>query len=936
MAIGGSKRFRFRSGEEGRTKARVSRGNKGFITIGMASVVLVVSAALGLGAPEHATLLSLLSGHGWLTEDTQGQVVLANGQTGHVDFRDTVTTAKGDILEVVQTGTSAVLVDRTTGTAGTLNLSDTTGQAQVQTQNQIAGDGRGSLGTPADPDAQNELVPTNGVDLFDIHKGSGEIALLDPVTGHVVSEKKVGGDLTSGVVDQHGVLWVESRATGAMIGVGIHAGTLQVKKVNNSVVAPGDSVLLSAVNGSPAVLDCSRGVFFLAPGGVPATAVDIHPASLARSAVISPVISGSTVPMAAPGTVILVQGSHVQAVDLPGTQGDRFGPPVPFGSKIYVPDLRTGTVYILTDQGHATGQVITVSGQPDLLTVAIQNGALFVNNPDSPHAFAVPLVGSPMPINEADPNAPTNVSVPTTVPVVTPTTIVPTAPGSSPGGSTVAPTAPSAPVDPQATPGNAQVTVSWSASNDDGSPIKAYTISWSAAGGGSVSVAGNQESKVISNLANGQVYTFSVRATNSVGTGPGAQTPAVKPVSTTPGAPTGPIKATPEQDGSILVAWGEADAGGLSISGYTVTPVAADGSTLTPVVSSGTGLSLDIGASDGIIIGTSYTFTVSAMSTSGIEGPVSVASNMATASSNALAVTNLTGTATGRGTITVTWDSCVDACATGSTVTSYEVSLSPPTQSPIPNVPAAPGGTQTAPPITGLTDGTSYTVTVTPVNAWGPGQPTSEPVTTEGAPTATITGYTANQGPSVTVNFTVDFHGATPGNNCNIANLSGGASSPSGSCSSLTASVPTYNTSYSGGTLSVTTPEFATTAVASVNFSSGLKNLDADATPDYGPTTPGDKYSGPNSGTCPQASFVNCAANLAGGATVYGECWENGGLVNNLQSAVSTETQSDVWIEVSGPASGFMISMWFKPGVPLGADSTDPSTSPAAQQLPHC
>jgi hypothetical protein len=920
-------------------RRRSMKGSRGFVTIGVVALVLVVSVALGVGAPEHARLLSLVSGHGWLSDDSQDQVVLANGQTGQVDYRDIVTNADGDHLEVVQTGNSAILVDATKGTAGALNLNQQIGQSQSQTQTSIAGDGKGSLGTSVDPGVQNELVPTNGVDMFDIHKASGEVALLDPLSNHVVAEKKVGRDLTSGVLDQHGVLWVESKATGSMIGLAVHSGVLQVRRLNNSVVAPGDDVLLSAVNGSPAVLDRSRGIFFMAPGGIPAAAIDIEPSSLARTAVVAPMINGSTIPLASPGTVILIRGSSINSVHLPGTQGDVFGPPVPFGSRIYVPDLHTGTVFVLNDQGHTDGASIKVSGNPSLTNVAIQNGSLFINNPDSSNAYSVLQNGTLLPINEDDPKAPTNAKTPMIVPTPAPlvgTAAVPTAvpttaqPGSSPAPA-VAATAPSAPVNPMAAPGKAQATVSWSAANADGSAITKYTVSWSDAGGGSVLVPGNQLSVVIPNLTNGRSYTFTVTAANGVGSGPGSQTQAVTPTSKTPGTTAPPI-ATAEINGSITVAWNKPDAGGLSISGYTVTPIASGGSTLTPVQSTGTGLSINLAANAGIAIGTSYTFTVTATSSSGVEGAPSAVSNAVTASAPPLAVVGLSPISNGKGAISVSWTSCVSACASGDPVTSYQVSLSPAPPAPI-TVPAASGNTQSK-VITGLSDLTQYTVTVSAENKWGAGQPASQSVSTEGAPTAAVASYTpSGSGLTVDVNFTVDFHGTAPGT-CSISNLTNGAAAQGGSCSSQAVSVPTYNSPYSG-TLNVITNDYGTVATG-ISFQSGFKALDADGTPDYGPYNPAVTYSGPSSGTCPGPAFSGCGSNVAGPSTVYAACWTTGGTVNNLQSNASPEATSTVWLQMANGLSGYMSSMWFNPGVSLSTNSSDPSTSPAALQLPHC
>ena len=75
-----------------------------------------------------------------------------------------------------------------------------------------------------------------------------------------------------------------------------------------------------------------------------------------------------------------------------------------------------------------------------------------------------------------------------------------------------------------ATAGNPSATVSWSAPANGGSPITMYTITPYLAGvaQASTQVAGSPPptTGTVNGLTNGDAYTFTVTATNAVGTGP--------------------------------------------------------------------------------------------------------------------------------------------------------------------------------------------------------------------------------------------------------------------------------------------------------------------------------------------------------------------------------------------------------------------------------
>jgi len=178
-------------------------------------------------------------------------------------------------------------------------------------------------------------------------------------------------------------------------------------------------------------------------------------------------------------------------------------------------------------------------------------------------------------------------------------------------------TVPGAPVIDNVTAGNATAAVTFSAPAwTGGSAVKSYTVT--AAPGG-MTATGNAGPLTVTGLANGTAYTFTVTATNAVGSGPPSPPSDSVTPATVPGAPSA-VSAT-AGDGVASVAFtAPSSDGGSAITGYTVTANPGD---LT-----GTGTSGPITVS-GLDNGTAYTFTVTATNATGT-GTSSAASNRVT------------------------------------------------------------------------------------------------------------------------------------------------------------------------------------------------------------------------------------------------------------------------------------------------------------------
>ena len=190
-------------------------------------------------------------------------------------------------------------------------------------------------------------------------------------------------------------------------------------------------------------------------------------------------------------------------------------------------------------------------------------------------------------------------------------------------GVVTPPAAPGAPTGVTAMAGDRTAVVAWTAPADGGSTISSYTVTPYVGGVAQTptTVTGNppSPSAAVTGLTNGTTYTFTVTATNAVGTGPvSAPSNAVTPAGAT--APAAPIGASAlPGSGSATVSWTAPADGGSPITLYTVTPfVGAVAQAPTTVSGSPPATTAFVG---GLGDGTTYTFTVTATNIVGTSPP---------------------------------------------------------------------------------------------------------------------------------------------------------------------------------------------------------------------------------------------------------------------------------------------------------------------------
>ncbi|MEZ0267196.1 MAG: fibronectin type III domain-containing protein, partial [Phycisphaerae bacterium] len=314
---------------------------------------------------------------------------------------------------------------------------------------------------------------------------------------------------------------------------------------------------------------------------------------------------------------------------------------------------------------------------------------------------------------------------------VTATNSAGTGPASPPSNSVTPATVPGAPAIGPATAGDSLATVAFTPPfSNGGSAVTSYTVTSSPGG---FTASGPASPITVSGLTNGTAYTFTVTATNAVGTGPPSAASNSATPAAFPGSPTG-VVATAGNAQATVAFTPPISSGGTPITSYTVTSSPGGFTAIGPASP------ITVG---GLTNGTAYTFTVTATNAVGA-GPASAPSNSVTPAGVPGAPT-IAFAAAGN---TQAGIAFTPPPSNGSPITSYTATSSP-------------GGIVTsgaASPIivSGLTNGTAYTFTVTATNAVGTG-PASAPsnsVTPAAVPGPPTIGPATAGNTQATVTFT--------------------------------------------------------------------------------------------------------------------------------------------------------------------------------------
>ena len=396
------------------------------------------------------------------------------------------------------------------------------------------------------------------------------------------------------------------------------------------------------------------------------------------------------------------------------------------------------------------------------------------------------------------------------------------------------PVVPSAPQSLAATAGSGSVSLTWTASaNNGGAAISGYNIyrGTSPNGEAATAVATVTGTSFTDNgLTNGTTYYYKVAAVNSAGTSPQSGEASATPAGVQATVPTAPQSLTATAGSStVKLSWSAPSSnGGSPITGYNVyRGTSAGQESATPVATNVTTTSF---TDSGLTNGTTYYYTVAAVNAVG----VSPQSGEASATPQATVPSAPSGlvASAGNGSVMLSWT--VPNSDGSSGITGYKLyrGTSPGSETPY--------ATSVTSSFTdsSVTNGTTYYYTVAAVNAVGTGPQSAEANATP-QPAATVP--TAPQALTATgSNGAVQLSWSAPASNGGAAVTSYNVyrSTTAGGEGSTPVATGVTGTSYADSPLTNGTTYYYT--VAAVNaVGTGPQSAEANATPKAGaPTAP--------------------------------------------------------------------------------------------------
>ncbi|GAA1450042.1 fibronectin type III domain-containing protein [Nocardiopsis tropica] len=582
----------------------------------------VVSSVLGTGAVGRADEMS--DGTVWLWTSPVGEAVRVNGNNAAVDLVASLPEAAGVDVQVVQNDEYLLLYDPATGKVTSVDL------------RRMGYSGVLELGSGGD---FGLVLGEETAAVID--RATGEVKAVDPATLQPTGATlNVPAPLTGGAFDDSDTLWLGVPTQGTAVGVRIQGEDAAVTETL-AVAEPGTEIAMTVLDDGALVTD---------PGGGRLVAVRGDDDPVVTDAPVE--LEGAEMPVRTHGDVVAVTlpgtGEVLTVTDPAGSAGighfpagDGGGTATAYEGRVYVPFPDEGTVRVFDSQG-AELNPVSLPGAEGPLELEVREGRLYINSPHTGVAAIVDPDGGATVVDKADPppgpgDADGGAPAPQPLPggnageqpetggtapdpgAGTPASEEPSAPepepapagagdpDPAPDGEPDAGEAPGAPTPVSVTAGDGSAFLSWPEAYSPDAPVDEYRITWE---GGRVTVGGDELEAEVTGLANGSAYRFMVRAVNSHGTGPAAQTSEIVPGPQAPDAPAD-VTATASGSGTATVSWSAVE----GANDYLVATRAASGENPSDRTSGQT--SVDVA---GLSPGETYTFTVTARTEGMVSG----------------------------------------------------------------------------------------------------------------------------------------------------------------------------------------------------------------------------------------------------------------------------------------------------------------------------
>lgn len=424
-------------------------GNRvtGYIAVGAVGALIGTSVAVGTGASGTRPRLADIGA--WLASSEKGEVAHAHGLTGAVDGKVVLPAGMaGHPVSVAQHGRSALVLDQQTGRVVRIDASQLT------------------AGQSADYGAAGLQLVSGGAYAYVVDPVRGTVRRIDPaLTTAEGPATELGGKPGAAVVDQEGTLWVPLPDQGTVVPFVKGRKSTAVK-----VADAGHDLVLTLADGRPVVTDRTaavmkaltatgvRGTFELggANPGANASAADASDTLVPTSTdgTVVPVLAGRS------GDLVLldVRSRHTVRARVPVQgqgRGLGLGAPQLLGKRVYIPDESTGRLLVYDTSLSAPAEPVRITEGAGDLELAVRDGLLWVNAPDSAHAAVIDADGEVRRIGKYGTDVPSarkpgerwiEGRVPTGIPVagVPPRTVAP-GPDGPAGGAPVPGADPQAP-----------------------------------------------------------------------------------------------------------------------------------------------------------------------------------------------------------------------------------------------------------------------------------------------------------------------------------------------------------------------------------------------------------------------------------------------------------------------------------------------------------